>query len=391
MTRPTASPKVHQLTVRDRKLQAYIGQRHSEVDKLDRNYVNLDPQAAQISTIVVDSYSAAADYVFSFNGVEYTYTEDSDTDEDGVASALEAFINDLGAIYGFVTASAATDTVTLTGRLPGYTFTLTDSDAKLTTATTTSAADADAVEFGRALVSAGYPTGSVTDVEDTLESASLAETGAFTAQVDTWTPAEAAAASLFGATVQVKGLDDAVAVTVTATGTVADDIDLLDAALNQALADLGLDDYVVVTNTDTTLIFTADIEGVEFSSTVWTDEALAHTVTSNKSFSTSLLRAWAGVALRVSDEEASLDFDNDTVGSYSANATMLVAERGEVWVENDDSVSRGDQVWVDLSTGEGLFYNAAGTDRVPLPLSKAEWIKAGRSLDNETIALLRLK
>jgi hypothetical protein len=390
MTRPTASPKTHQLSVRDRKLQAYIGSRHSEVDKLDRNYVNLDPQAVQISTLVVDTYSAGADYTFSFNGVEFTYTEDSDVDVDGVATAMSAFMDALGAIYGFVTTSVATDTITLTGRLPGYTFTLTATDTKLTSATGTTAADADSVEFGRALVSAGYPTGSVTDVEDSLESASLAETGAFTAQVDTWTLADPSAGNLL-ASVKIEGTDEIVSVAATYDTNLDTTIDALDVALNQALVDLGYDAYVVVTNTATTVIFTAAIEGVEFTSWCGSEAAAVHSVASNKAFATSLLRAWAGIALRVSDEAAALDFDNDTVGSYAANATMLVAERGEVWVENADSVSRGDQVWVDLSTGEGLFYNAAGTDRVPLPLSKAEWLKAGRSLDNETIALLRLK
>ncbi len=398
MTRAYGSPKVHQDSVRDRKLQAFIGGRHSRVDALDRNYVNQNPQAQQVSTLTVDSYSAGADYVFSFNGVDHTVVGAGGTTTT-VAEDIAEYMENEGGIYGFVSVSQAAAVVTLTGRNPGYSFDLDDDDAKLTSADTTSAADAAAVPFGSAVVSGGYATGSVNDVEDAVELGRLAEASGFTAQVDTWTIADPGTGQIISASVAIKGLDEIIRESQEWDTDLDTTLDHLAVLLNAALTDLGYNAYVTVAGPAGDpgageLAFTAAIAGAEFASMVTCDDVASYpaiTVASNKAFATSLHKAFAGVALRVSDEEADLDFDANSVGSWSSNATMLIAERGEIWVDNADSLSRGEQVFVDLTAADAKFYNAAGTDRIPLDLSRAEWLKSGRSLDGETLGLLRLK
>ena len=405
MTFATANSPAHQQTVRDRKLQGYVGGRYSDLDALERNYVNIDPQAVQVSTLTVDTYTGSADYVFSFNGVEYTMTEDgTGANTTDVAEQLVAFMENEGAIYGHATVESAINVVTITGRNPGATFTLTDSDAKLTSATTTSAADADEVEFGRALARGGYATGAVLNVEDSIESAAKVEASYFTAQVDTWTLADPGIGQFIKAWIKIRGLDAEIEEQVPWDTNLDTTLDNLATVLNAALTDMSYNAYVTVAGPGGApgageLEFTAAIAGVEFTTMVTVDDAAAYpaiTVSSNKDLThgsgrTSLAASFAGVALRVSDQEAAYDLTARTEGKYAARSTMLVAERGEVWVQNSQTIIAGQQVFVDTAATTGLFYNAAAAGRIPLPRERAEWIKGGRTIDNENIAALRLK
>lgn len=400
MTRSSASSPVHQTSVRARLLQAFVGMLANDADLLTRNYVNKNPQAKQVSTLRITAFSAAADYVFSFNGVTYTVTEDgTGANATDVATQVKAAMEDAGAIYGVVTVEQSTDTLTLTARIPGFTFTLTDSDAKITCASVTSAADADAVEFGRAVVRTGLSTGNVRSVDDTMEQAAKADSAALVAQVDTWTVADPGAGQYIGASVQVKGLPEIVVVQALWDTSLDTTLDNLATILNAALTDRGLNAYVTVAGPAGApgagqIAFTAAFDGVEFVSMVTCDDAAGYpaiTVSSNKGLTTSFDRAFGGVALRVSDAENVSAAGSASEAEYGANSQMLVMERGEVWVLNAETLALGDRVFVDLAAGEAKFYNSAGSGRMPLDLSRAEWIKSGRSLDGETLGLLRLK
>ena len=90
----------------------------------------------QVSTILVNTSTIDADYTFSFNGDAFTMTEDgTTTGVNDIAAQLDAFIVGTASIFDLVTVSTIADTLTLTARDPGVSFTLTDSDAKITTAT----------------------------------------------------------------------------------------------------------------------------------------------------------------------------------------------------------------------------------------------------------------
>ena len=397
MVRPTNITKSHQQTVRTRKLQAFIGMEGSEADALNRNYVNVDPQAVQVSTIQATTSTVSADYVFTFNGVVYTMTEDgTTTGVNDIATQLAAFINAAGSIYGFLTAVAVTDTVTLTGRLSGYSWTVSDADGKITTVeTVTAAADAAEVTFGRAVARGGYAAGTVNDVEDSIERGALAQVSFFTAQVDTWTLPDPTAGEWLGMNLSIKGVAEDLSVQVLFDTNLATTIDALDLALAQVIADAGATAYLTVTNGPTTLILTAAIAGVEFTSQGWSSIVGTVSVASNKLLShgagrTSIHSSLAGIALRVGDEEAALNFDANSVGTYDINSHMKVRERGDVWVQNSQTILTGQQVFIDMAASQGLFFNAGGATLIPLDLSQAEWVKGGRSIDGEAIALLRL-
>ncbi len=402
MVRPTASPIVHQTSVRARRLEAFIGSLHTETDKVARNYVNQNPQAVQVSTIVADTSTGSADYVFVFNGVTYTMTEDgTTTGVNDIATQLGAFCQNEGAINGHVVVTVVTDTVTLTGRLPGYSFTITDADAKITTATGTTAADAAAVTFGRALFKTGFNANATPffSVEDTIENAALVLASSFTAQVDTWTVADPGTGNIISATLTIVGVDEVIALGVAWDTALDGTLDDLAAVLNAALVDIGADTYVTVAGpagapSAGELEFTAAIAGVDFTSMVACDDDAGYpaiTVATNKALTTSLHLAFAGMALRVSDDEADLDFETNTTGAYAANSTMVAIERGEVWVDNSDTITSTDPVFIDTDAATGTFHNAAAAGRIPLARDRAEWVKNGRSIDGETIAILRLK
>ena len=398
MVRPTGSPIIHQNNVRSRRLQAYIGMLANKGGlHLERNYVNEDPQAQQVSTLTVDAYSAV-NYTFTFNGVDYTVLGAGGTTTT-VATQLRLLMEDEGAIYGHVTIVQATNVLTLTAREPGFSFTLTDADAQLTSATTTAAADAATVAFGAALSRTGFATGTAADVEGSIERAALSAVGLFTAQVDTWTVADPGTGNDILATLEIKGLPEKLAMNVAWDTALDGTLDDLAVVLNAALVDLGYDAYVTVAGPAGSpgageLEFTAAIAGVEFTSWVGCNDDAGYpaiTVVSNKDFDTSFIRSFAGMAKRASDEEAALDMDSSSTAVYAANATMLVVESGDVWVNNSDTLGLGEQVFVDLTAAAGTFHNAAGTNRVPLPRERAEWIKSARSIENETLGLLRLK
>jgi hypothetical protein len=387
-------------------LQGFIGAKSASAPQnidVERNYVNVNPQAAQVSSFEVTGFVGSATYTITFNGVDYAMVEDGTGAGVGdVGDQFTLFLNDLGAIRGVAIATNVAGVVTLTGLLPGFTFTLTEADGNLGNVTAVTAADdADPVAFGSAVVRTGFATATVDDVEDGMELGALATVASFTAQVDTWTVADPGAGQFIGATLKIEGLNEVISERVIWDTNLDTTLDNLATVLNGALTDLGYNAYVTVAGPAGApaageLAFTAAIAGVEYASMVTSDDAAGYpaiTVVSNKAFGTSFAQGFAGAALRVTDQEGtySLLTGQPSTVSYEANSQMLILEKGEIWVDNSETITYGQQVFVDLTAADGQFYNSAGTDRVPLPLSRAEWVKGGRSLDGETIAILRLK
>lgn len=76
---------------------------------------------AQVSTVQITAYDASTDYTITIGGVSVTV--DGTTDADGTASALStAFNNSTHPYFTGITASVATDTVTLTADTAGVPF-----------------------------------------------------------------------------------------------------------------------------------------------------------------------------------------------------------------------------------------------------------------------------
>lgn len=120
-----------------------------EVRHVD-SWLSSAPQAQQTATITVGTYTNGEDYVFLLDGVTLTHRATTeDADQSGVAAALAELINDEPLVSGKVYAVAAAAVVTITARWPGISFTLSDSDAKITSAAGTANAVALPYKYGR--------------------------------------------------------------------------------------------------------------------------------------------------------------------------------------------------------------------------------------------------
>ena len=388
-----------QTSINQRLLEGMFGTWVEEHERVNyaRSYVNKDPQAKQSNTLTVTG--TAATHTFTFDGVEYVVTTGSGTAA-GDAALILAEMRSQGAIYGAVDLSIATATITLTAKQPGFTFSLTESDANLTTASVTSAADAAEIDFGRAVVKGGYSASGQYIVGDSQEAAQIADTSAFTAQLTRWD----------FATMSGSGDNPGVVIEVLDSGVPAFEVlvdwntdedttlDDLATAVNAKLVDFGLDSYVTAAGPTGApgagqFQIVADIAGVEFKAVAFCDDAsivvTEDAATVAASASTSLRRAFAGIAMRKNEEASAL---NPSSSEIPANTQFLAAEKGDVWVENAETLSYLGQVYVDLTAGAGAgkLYGSAGSNRVPLPLDKAAWIKRGRVVDSQNIGWVRL-
>ncbi len=106
---------------------------------------------AQVSTLTVDSFSAAL-YQWTLDGEVQSYTAVAgDTNVTGVAKKIAGIIN---ASKKPVAASYVAGVITVRSTIPGKAFTLTESDAKLSVASVTANAAGSILPFGRATVRA---------------------------------------------------------------------------------------------------------------------------------------------------------------------------------------------------------------------------------------------
>ncbi|UCC71316.1 MAG: hypothetical protein JSV86_13090 [Gemmatimonadota bacterium] len=384
----------------DRLPEGHIGEVATGYPSFRLSGVSSDGQVKQVSTITVTA-NAVANYVFSVDGVAYTWAEPTATSTTTVATNIRDFWNDTPALRGIGVATSAVNVVTITGDWPGISFTLTDADAKITTATPTAAANAGTVNFGRAVCSLGYPASAGNfDRGDTQQIYAEAGVGLFTAQIATWTVADPGTGQYIGAVLRIVGVDHVFRAQVPWNTDLDTTLDDLATVLNAMLTDVGADAYVTVAGPAGVpgageIAFAAAIAGVEFHSLITCDDAAGYpaiTVTDNiagpgSATPTSFYRCFRGISERSTDQVV----DGDAVAYYPSNQSVTVVAQGDMWV-SEDGVTLGGQVYVDLSAGnEGLFNIAAGADRLPLPLDMAEWLRDSNDVQGEDIAKLRLK
>lgn len=346
--------------------------------------VNDSPQTQQVGTIVVDTATNSATYAWTLNGVAMTYVADSSTSDSEVATGIAAAINAEPLVRGQVSASAASATVTVTSLYPGLAFTLSDTDAKITSTEATTANDeADAVPFGRLVVSTTYQT------DEANRRGGLAKSTAFSAQVDTY-------AVTYDAGVLINVAIDIEGETYSASHLMATDLDTsldaIAALLNTALPA----NSVAVTatpSTATSLVLTSELAGKPFTSRMWFGTGAdtgAFTKTSTASISTDVTRAAVGVSVRDLDVEAATVGESDP--EYPANAGVRALKRGKIWVECAQTVTPGQPVYVELDgTGAnaGRFYNTTASTRALLP--QARWVRDERSTPGDlSIAVLSI-
>lgn len=344
---------------------------------------NKDPQAKQVSTITVNTAADDTKYAVTINGVEVTYTSGTGATTTSIATGLAAAINEEPLVRGQVSATSSAAVVTLTGTYPGEAFTLTESDANLSTATTTSADEADPIGFGRAVVSDGF----VTD-EGELQ-VRIAKTANFSAQVATLGLTYIAAAEVVVAVYEVRGEERHLL--AQASHAMATDLDTSITALAARLNALLPANSVNVTEDGTDITFTAEIAGLEFAVEVGVSaEGVSPDLaqTTGPSRSTSLHRALAGISLHSEIDPAAAIAG--TEGEYAANAGVLMAQSGQLWVASSQAPTEGGVVYVELDgSGDnaGKFYTTSSSTRVALARSMARWVRDGVNTSDGLAAL----
>ncbi len=392
---------IHQIDVRFRKLQAMVGL-PAFADWLNRvkNLVNSAGAGAEVWTVTVDAFTGGATYAFLINGVEFSIVELGGANVNDVATQIRAAWNASPIGRGYATAGGAGADVVLTGNWPSIEFEVdTSGDAQLTAVETTPAADAESIEPGRAMIGTGYTAQGISDAAGSVENGALARSSALTAQVDTWTVAGFTAGSISWSGI-VMG-DQHVSATVPFDTNIDTSLDNLAAAIDAALAGLGLTSLLAAVGPSGApgageIVLTAALAGVDFEGSCIGSTGTAALV-SNRSRATSILRSFKGLTILRYDN--SFDDENPTsnVGpaSYEPNATVALLREGLIWVERSGDATApaiGGRVFLDLSAGAeaGRFHTLTGAGRVPLPFAMMQWERDARQGATDGLALLNL-
>lgn len=354
--------------------------------------LNQSPQAVQVSTVTLTDQGDDDDVIITINGIDVTINTGTGLSLAQIGAALAAAINAEPLVRGQVAASFDTATLTLTGVVPGLAFTLSiasDPDTVLSADTAVTAADAaDPIPFGRAVMMTGFNTG------ESEKLVALAASTVFTAQVATATIAYVEDAVIRIKVYEVSGSERTIIADVSEASAVNRDttVDALVVLLN---ADLPTNSVLAAADnaTATGIVFTAEVLGLEFEVEVFaghegaTLPATSVAATTGPSFATSIGRSICGVSLYSHTDPASSTGE----GEYAGNAGVLVASKGKVWVECDETVVHGGTVFVEMgvSADNGKLYAAASSTRVALSRRVAVWERDGLAA-GDSIAAVRL-
>jgi hypothetical protein len=258
-----------------------------------------------------------------------------------------------------------------------YDFLISESDSLMTLATTTAAAEAS-------VTAPGILCAALSADSDNVPVGGAAKSSLLTAQVDTYTVTyDASVALIVGVTVdgQPYQAEHAMATDLATSLTAAA------AAINALLPA----NSVLASATATTLVFTSEVAGKPFVSSVGfgpgRDTGAAVKV-SNAGITTDITQAAAGVSVFRWDEEAATV--GDSTYTIAGLAGVEILTDGEIWVASSESVAFGDAVYVELgSSNSGQFYKTASATRVKLPADKFAWMGKG-STSTDNIARLRV-
>lgn len=336
-------------------------------------------KTAQVATIVVGTATNGATYTWVINGTTLTYTADGSTSAVEIAAGIVAAIQASPSVSADVTAvSDGVDTVTVTSRIAGLAFTISDSDAKITTTTTVANADSARIPFGYGLVFNGV--GKVKVAAGTRTAA--------VAQVTEVTPTAVNSLTYILTVRMLSGTYSGLGFTATyiadGSATVQEIVEGLTAQINAMMPA----STVIATEDNTKVILTAEVAGVGFevdagSST--TAVVTISTTTANVALSGALSSSFAGVAAwsHVADENYShIPGALADGSSYPPDAVVNVCQFGPVHVRLSPDMSGltvGDPVYLtfsDTGTGSaGDFRNTADSSYAVL-LTGCRWTSA---------------
>ncbi len=374
--------------VQARDAQAFVGQVIGNY--LAEFLTNVNPATEQVTTITIGGATDDTVYTVTIDDESASYTSDSSATIAEVHAGLIAAIDAAPAVRGKMAPSGTSPSLVLTGVYPGISYTVTVDDESTgdlgSPAATTAADEADSIEFGLGMIKDGYQT------DEADPTGYVPATSDFTAQVMTFSYSGVAAGDSLLTTVKFRGQS----LTVQTEFTTDNDTTVAQHAtdLNTRLdAVFGSGNGIAAAAATGDLTLTAENPGEEFEA----DSGVAGTgggvvtkaYTTGPSVSTSYLRVFAGVSKRRHDvEDATLAGDDP---AYPPNAGVEVVCEGVIAVENSQSISYGDAVYVSLASAtKGQFYNAIGTDYIWLPPEVARWERDERSTGSTSIAFLRV-
>jgi hypothetical protein len=332
--------------------------------------------AEKVVTIVVDTAANSTEYAFTFEGETISYTSDGSATKPEISAGLAAAFNANPIARGVASvADDGVDTLTFTGLVAGYDYSVSESDGNLTLATVTAAASASDIGAGLGVIRTGTSEG--------VEKGGVAKSASLTAQVDSYVITYDASVDII-VTVEVDGAQ------YIAEHTMATDLATSGAAIVAQLNAVLPANTVLAAFNTATLTLTSEVAGKTFVSGVGfgtgRDTGAAVKTTNSTSGATDIVRALAGVTCFTYDE-ASRTIGSSTF-SYEGGLPAQVLKAGEVWVSSTESVAITDPVYIELgNSNSGQFYKTSSSTRVKLPASVAQWVRKDANSD---LALLRI-
>ena len=325
-----------------------------------------DGAAAQLTTVTYGGSPSAGTYTLTFtpsggSAISVSYVAvGSDTNALVAAGMADAINNKIG-VSNYVLAYTSSATLYVRGK-GTRSFTLASAavsgGTQTVNANTTDAAAAADVEVGRAMVL------SSTTTDNGTPKGKRPVSTAFTAQSQTWTITSAASA-IFFVDITVNGVTTTIGPIAhnTNTATTIDDIDTAVDAAMDALSDAGYN--VVATNTDTTLILTADVPGATFTSLVRVSGSASADVVgpvfNGQTYLYELRKGLLGFATCQGASNASF---TDSSGVWPGGLPVSCAYDEEVCLATS-APAAGSGFWVSVASGtDGQVYSSGGTNRV---------------------------
>jgi len=290
-----------------------------------------------------------------------------------------------------VTSSGAV--VTLTGKSADVSSTSwADTDGNLTTAEATASSAGTNLQAGRLVIEGGTLSGAGVGFD---YSAGYALSGSFTAQVVAYDFSGVTTGDVVETTIMIPGYADengtppSISVSTPYVTSQAQTLDNHVAALNAQLDQVfGAGQSVVAARSTAKLTLTAEITGLAFHAIVTMGGGRTGTATIDAS--TSLPSTGLGVGNRTYDHLTRLlgvikrtsGAKESTVGAgdavYEPGRSINAIRHSEgIVLANSDTVTMGQRGWLSISSATyGKVFNAGSTTtRLPLPLSKFNWVK----------------
>ena len=249
----------------------------------------------------------------------------------------------------------------------------------------TSPALADAIPFGRLLISTGYMDAiGPQEGKEFNELCALPKSTTLKKRAVVLMPT-AANAGIYHLILEVDGKIYDCSVTGDADATEQEIVEAQAAKVNAAMPA----NTVIATEDDAALTLTAEVAGKTFKYTAWAEGAgAAVDVTSDDNPpEADLNKVAAGISVRRYDQ-ATRSIPGGSA-EYQPNEGVEALEDGSIWAENEEAPTRGDVVYVetDPTKDVGGFYKSASATRIPL--KDAAWQRAGRG--DVPIAALRFR